>query len=164
METPSMTTRLVVMGASSGGIEALTVVLGGLPEDFSAPIVVAQHLDPRRPSRLREIFATRTRLQVRTVDGQTRLEPGVVHIVPADRDVTIADHTVSLAEGHHRPKPSIDRLLESAAANYGEGLIAVILSGDGVDGSEGAKRVQEAGGPSSSRIRAPRAIPRCRCP
>jgi hypothetical protein len=70
-----------------------------------------------------------------------------VYVVPADRDVEIADHTVRLhTDAMRRTKPSIDLLLSSAARAYGERLIAVILTGAGSDGAAGAREVKLAGG------------------
>ena len=60
-------THLVVVGSSAGGIGALSGLVSSLPEDFDAPIVVAQHLDPNRESHLQEILARKTTLQVKTV-------------------------------------------------------------------------------------------------
>src|SRR5262245_63407216 len=84
--------QLVVVGASAGGIDALSTLVATLPKGFPAPIVIAQHLDPRRRSHLPEILARRTELPVRSVEERDRLEPGVVYIVPANRDVEITDH------------------------------------------------------------------------
>jgi two-component system, chemotaxis family, CheB/CheR fusion protein len=139
--------RLVVVGASAGGIEALSVVVSGLPKTFSAPIVVAQHLHPEHPSSLVEIIARRTELRVVLIQDRMPLEPGTVYIVPPDRHVSVSDHEIRL-EGDNaaRPKPSVDRLLETAAEVYGERLIAVILSGTGSDGAAGAQYVAAAGG------------------
>jgi len=67
---------LIVIGASAGGIEALSTLLGRLPEDFPAPIVIAQHLAPTRPSHLGEILGRRTPLAVHIVMERERLEPG----------------------------------------------------------------------------------------
>jgi two-component system CheB/CheR fusion protein len=140
--------QLVVIGASAGGIEALSTVLASLPTPFRAPIVVAQHLEPTRRSHLPEIMARRTALEVRSVDAVEKLQPGVVYLVPADHDVEITDHEVRLREvsGKRRPRPSVDRLLASAAKVFGEQLIAVILTGEGSDGAEGARSVKMAGG------------------
>ena len=91
--------KLVVIGASSGGIEALRAVVEALPPDFPAAVVIAQHLDPRRPSHLQEILQGRTSLSVRTVDGTMPLESGAIHVVPASYDVAITDHTVSVQIG-----------------------------------------------------------------
>src|SRR5262249_46931616 len=183
MTNEDVVAQLVVVGASAGGVEALSVLVSTLPAGFSVPIVVAQHLDPQRPSHLGEILARRSALPVRTVTSQEHLEPGVVYVVPADRHVEVTDGDVRVvpdgaaarARGRRRvaaegdglgepggtaagsppgppaerstgPAPSIDRLLRSAAAAYGEGLIAVILTGSGADGASGAHDVREAGG------------------
>ena len=140
--------QLVVVGSSAGGIEALSALLGSLPKDgFPAPIVIAQHIDPSRPSHLGEILARRSTLPVRTIAGTQELEAGVVFVVPANRHVEITDHSVSLREDRQSgPKPSVDLLLSSAAQAYGEGLVAVILSGTGSDGAAGAHRVKQSGG------------------
>ena len=69
--------QLVVVGCSAGGIDALSTLVATLPRDFPAPIVVAQHLDPRRPSHLRQILAARSALPVKLVEEGIALEPGV---------------------------------------------------------------------------------------
>ena len=138
---------LVVVGASAGGIEALSTVLGALPKDFPAPIVVAQHLDPTRPSHLDAILARRTPLSVHLVTDVAPLLPATVYVVPSDRDIEISDHEVRVQASSGTPSnPSINRLLSSAARVYGERLIAVILTGTGSDGAEGAREVKAAGG------------------
>jgi two-component system CheB/CheR fusion protein len=140
---------LVVIGSSAGGIEALSLLVGTLPPDFPAPIVIAQHLDPERPSHLGEILTRRSTLPVRTVTGADpeALSPGTVYVVPADRDVEITDRTLHLlSEPRRHPKPSVDLLLSSAARAYGERVIAVILTGSGSDGAAGARDVKVAGG------------------
>jgi len=146
---PRRATQLVAVGASAGGVDALAALVATLPADFAAPIVIAQHLDPARTSHLGHILAQRATLPVRTVVDREPLERGVVYVVPADRHVQISDHQVrALASSSRRarPIPSIDRLLESAAEAFGEHLIAVILTGTGSDGADGARRVKDLGG------------------
>lgn len=138
---------LVVIGSSAGGIEALSTLVRGLPADFGAALVIAQHLDPDHISHLGEILARHTVLEVRTVVDQEPLIPGVIYVVPADRDVEITDHTVGLRpHGNSRSTPSVNRLFTSAAHAHGEHLIAVILTGAGSDGASGARDVKSAGG------------------
>ncbi|HEX8037214.1 MAG TPA: CheR family methyltransferase [Ktedonobacterales bacterium] len=141
-------THLIAIGSSAGGIEALSTLVSGLPSDFSAPVVIAQHLDPRRISHLGEILARRTTLPVRTITdtGTQSLEPGAIYVVPSNRDVFIADTRLELRPESRHPAPSVDLLLTSAAAAYGERLIAVILTGSGTDGAAGARVVKKAGG------------------
>jgi two-component system CheB/CheR fusion protein len=118
-----------------------------LPADFPAPLVIAQHLDPRQPSHLQEILAHRTSLPVRTVLDHETLEPGVIFVVPANRHVEVTDHQVAVhAEGPGRSKPSVNLLFDSAAQAFGEGLLAVVLTGADADGAAGAHSVKEAGG------------------
>src|ERR1051326_9450238 len=139
--------QLVLIGSSAGGIEALSTLVATLPPAFPAPIVLAQHLDPTRPSHLAEILARRSTLPVRTVTDHTPLEPGVIFVAPTNRHVEISAGMIELrAESPGRHKPSIDLLFSSAAAAYGEQLIAVILSGTGSDGAAGARVVKAAGG------------------
>jgi two-component system CheB/CheR fusion protein len=145
--TISQESRLVVIGSSAGGIEALSRVVASLPADFPAPIVIAQHLDPRRPSHLHEILARRATLPVRVVEDREALEDGVIFVVPSNRLVDISHGDLRLrAAKAGAVAPSIDVLFESAAAVFGPGLIAVILTGSGSDGSAGAWHVKQAGG------------------
>jgi two-component system CheB/CheR fusion protein len=137
----------VVIGSSAGGIEALSRLVASLPADFPAPVVIAQHLDPRRPSHLHEILARHATLPVRVVEEREALEDGVIFVVPSNRLVEISHGDLRLSAA--RPgavAPSIDVLFESAATVFGPGLIAVILTGSGSDGSAGAWHVKEAGG------------------
>lgn len=144
---PPSFSHLVVIGASAGGIEALSTVVAALPANFPAPIIIAQHLDPRRQSHLAGILGARSTLPVRTIIETTPLAPGIVYIVPPNRNVTINDHEVSVVETQDRTiKPSVDLLFSSAAQVFQEGLIAVILTGTGNDGAAGARAVKNAGG------------------
>src|SRR5215208_1630732 len=104
--------QLVVIGSSAGGVEALSTLLGTLPPDFPAPIVVAQHLDPARQSHLQAILQRKTDLPVMLVTDKLPLERHKIYVVPANRHVVVDDATVHV-EGDHvgRPRPSVDLLL-----------------------------------------------------
>src|SRR5438128_10615264 len=145
--TPTGSNDLVVIGSSAGGVEALSVLVSTLPGDFPAPVVLAQHLDPSRPSSLDAILKRRTKLPVEVVNTSSALEPGRIYVVPSNRNVTINSHRVEVREDHNRrPHPSVDMLLSSAAKAFGDHLIAVILTGSGSDGAAGAVDVKNAGG------------------
>jgi len=137
---------LVVIGSSAGGVDALSTLVTTLPVAFSAPIVLAQHLDPHRPSQLGEILSARTSLRVETVTDRSTLSPGTIYVIPPDRNANIVDQAIELVPDGEGPRPSIDHLFATAADAYGEGLVAVILTGLGSDGASGAVRVKEAGG------------------
>jgi two-component system CheB/CheR fusion protein len=141
--------HLVVVGSSTGGIEALSELVASLPEDFPAPIVAVQHLAPDRESHLKEILERRSTLPVRTLQEHESLplESGVVFVVPADRHVNMTDTEIFLQDDTRgRPKPSIDLIFGSAAEIYGDRLIAVVLTGVGHDGADGARAVKRTGG------------------
>jgi two-component system CheB/CheR fusion protein len=139
--------HLVVIGSSAGGIEALTRVLASLPADFPAPIVIAQHLDPRRPSHLAEILERHAAMPIRVVDEAATLERGVIFVIPSNRLAEIGKGQVRLRPAKPgQIAPSVDLLLESAAKAFGSGLLAVILTGTGTDGSAGAWHVKQLGG------------------
>src|SRR6185295_13158017 len=110
----NITNDLVVVGSSAGGVGALSTLVSTLNKNFPAPIVIAQHLDPQRPSHLGSVLERRSTLPIVVISENppTPLENGKIYVVPANRHVTIADGFV-LLEGDHadRPKPSIDRLL-----------------------------------------------------
>ena len=144
---PTVGSQLVVVGSSAGGIEALSRVVAGLPPEFPAPIVIAQHLDPRRPSHLGEILARHATLPIKVVEEAASLENGVIFVVPSNRLVAIQDGQLRLRPAKAGSvAPSVDLLLETAAAAFGPGLVAVILTGSGSDGSNGAWHVKQAGG------------------
>ena len=139
--------KLVVIGSSAGGIEALSRVVARLPAAFPAPIVIAQHLDPRRPSHLADILGRHALLPIKVVEDGSPLEDGVIFVVPSNRRVEVADGGLRLRPAEPGAiAPSIDLLLSSAARSFGERLVAVILTGTGSDGSAGAWNVKQAGG------------------
>ena len=139
--------RLVVVGASAGGVEAVSELLTSLPPDFAAPVLIAQHLSPERPSHLHDILSRRSPLPLRVALAREPLQGGVVFVIPANFDAEIEGTSIVLHEAtQRRAAPSIDRLLRSAAASVGRGTIAVILSGSGSDGAAGAHDVEAAGG------------------
>jgi two-component system chemotaxis response regulator CheB len=140
---------LVVVAASAGGIHALSVVVGALPEDFPAAMVVVQHLDPRHRSLIDDILSRRTKLSVRQVSTGDHVEPGTVFVAPPDHHVLVSadgSFTLSKAELVHFVRPSADLLFESAAGSYGDRVIGVVLTGTGSDGSMGVEAVKKAGG------------------
>lgn len=147
LQAETLDHKLVVVGSSAGGIQALSVLVSSLKPDFPAPIVLAQHLDPNRSSNLADILERRTELPVITVTSSAHMEPGKIYVVPSNRHIVVQDGSVSI-EGDHadRPRPSVDLLLSSAASYYGERLIAIILTGSGSDGAAGAVEVKKAGG------------------
>jgi two-component system, chemotaxis family, protein-glutamate methylesterase/glutaminase len=140
---------IVAFAASAGGVFALTQILGKLPADFPAIIVVVQHLDPRHRSLMPQIFGRRSNLPVYQATDGMQIEPGNVYLAPPDRHLlTNRDGTVSLTQSElvNFVRPSADLLFESVAAAYGERAIAVVLTGAGKDGSMGVTAIKKRGG------------------
>jgi two-component system chemotaxis response regulator CheB len=141
--------KLVVIGASWGGLYALMELLGALPTDFPAPIVVVQHRGhDRDDSRLAHVLSRYSTLPVKDADDKEKLEPAHVYVAPADYHVLIeGDHiALSVDEPVNWSRPSVDVLFESAAAAYGPGVVAILLTGLGHDGAAGIAAVRAAGG------------------
>ena len=139
----------MALGASAGGLNALTRVLSGLPADFPAALVVVQHLDRRHRSLMVEILAKRTSLEVRQAAEGDELRAGRVVIAPPNHHLLVnAGGRLSLAQTElvHFVRPSADLLFESTAAAYRERAIAVVLSGSGQDGAMGVRAIKKMGG------------------
>jgi len=141
--------ELVVVAASAGGVQALTQLVSDLPNGFSLPMVVVQHVDPHHRSLLTEILGRRSRVPVESVGDGTKMQPGSVYVAPPDSHVLVEDDgtlSLSQAEQVHFVRPSADILFESAAASYGDRVIAVVLTGTGEDGATGVSAVHDRGG------------------
>ena len=138
--------QVVVTGSSAGGIEALSEFVKSLPEDLPAPLIIAQHLDPSVKSALPEIIAKNAKLPVRVVTDREPLRGGVIYVVPNNRNVKVTDHTVVVEKSSKGLQPSVDLLFSTAAEVFGEGVVAIVLSGMGSDGAVGARAVKKLGG------------------
>jgi two-component system CheB/CheR fusion protein len=139
--------QVVVIGSSAGGINALSRLVATLPADFPAPIVLAQHLQPDRPSHLAEILERQSTLPVRMVEDRAPLRAGLIFVVPANQHVELTATEIRIrTSGEEHPVPSIDLLLTTAAKAFKDGTIAVILTGMGSDGAKGAAEVKQVGG------------------
>lgn len=140
---------IVAVASSAGGLNALSRVLGALPADFPATLLVVQHLDPRHRSLMATILSRRTPLQVKEAREGDRLAPATVFIAPPDRHLLVnPDRTLSLSQSElvHFLRPSADLLFESVAASYKDRAIAVVLTGTGSDGSMGVRAIKKMGG------------------
>jgi two-component system, chemotaxis family, protein-glutamate methylesterase/glutaminase len=139
----------VVIGASAGGIEALSVLLPALPPGARATFFIVVHLPRDRPSLLVEIFGRRCALAVREAADKEPAGQGTVYFAPPDYHLLVetGGHlALSADEPVHYSRPSIDVLFESAADVYRERLLGLILSGANEDGAAGLEAVHRAGG------------------
>ena len=140
--------HVVAIGASAGGLEALQELASHIVVPGHFAYIVVQHLSPDHPSKLVDLIARVTSLNVvSAVDGAS-LEAGVIVIAPPHCDLALEDGRVRVSEPLPRfgPSPCIDLLFESLAEQWGDKGIAVVLSGTGSDGARGMRAVRAAGG------------------
>jgi two-component system, chemotaxis family, protein-glutamate methylesterase/glutaminase len=139
----------VVIGASAGGIQALSVVLPALAADLRAPIFIVLHLPRDKPSMLAEIFARKCAVPVREAEDKESVTPGTVYFAPNNYHLLIdrgPQMALSADDPVHHSRPSVDVLFESAAEIYKERLLGIILSGANEDGASGLAAIHDAGG------------------
>lgn len=146
-----MTTKAeaVVIGASAGALEALSAILPAFPGEFRLPVMVVVHVPSDRRSVLAELFQAKCRVQVKEADDKEPIVAGTVYFAPSDYHLLIEpDKSLSLSSDEPVlfSRPSIDVLFESAADAYGEGLIAIVLTGANEDGAKGMRAVLDLGG------------------
>jgi two-component system chemotaxis response regulator CheB len=139
---------LVVMGASLGGLKAISHILSCIPEDFPAPIVIVQHRKAYESSRLSQLLKNQTSLEVCEPDDKQRIRVGMVYLAPADYHLLVNGCELSLSvEGPVSfARPSIDVLFESAAESSFDPVIGVLLTASSEDGAEGIAAINRAGG------------------
>ena len=139
----------VVIGASAGGVEALSVLLPALPATLRAPIFIVMHLPREHRSLLSEIFAPKCALRVSEAEDKAPVLPGCVYFAPPDYHLLLDEGpsmALSVDEPVHFSRPSIDVLFESAADQYRQQLLGIILTGASQDGADGLAAVRSAGG------------------
>jgi len=136
---------IIGIGASAGGVEALTSLFKRMPPQLDAVFVVVTHLAHNRESLLPEILARCTAMPVATAQDGQPVESGHVYLNPPDAILTVRNQHLSLKD-HSGERNPIDMFLMSLAEDAGDRTIAVILSGTGSDGAIGVRAVRETGG------------------
>ncbi len=140
---------IVGVGASAGGLEAFTLLLGDLPCDTGMAFVLIQHLDPTHTSFLAEALAKATKMPVSQAEDGERVEPDHVYVIPPDADIGILHGRLTLLPRHdevRKPHLPIDFFFRALAADRGSHAIGVVLSGTASDGTEGLKAIKAENG------------------
>ncbi len=139
---------VVALGASAGGLEALTLLLDAMPADSGMAFVIIHHADPHHVSLMAELLAKHTAMPVAFAWDHGVIEPNHVYVIPPNRYLALNNCELRLTppEARHGMRLPIDFFLRSLASAQRERAIAVILSGTGSDGALGVKAVKEAGG------------------
>jgi two-component system CheB/CheR fusion protein len=139
---------IVGVGASAGGLEAITDLLNNFPENLDVALVIAQHLSPNYKSQLVSLLSKDSKLLVIEAEDGMSIQIGRAYITPPDRDIIVQDGKLVLLKPKTimGPKPSIDTLFSSISKEYKNKAIGVVLSGTGTDGSHGIREIKESGG------------------
>ena len=140
--------RIVVMGASLGGLRALETVLASLPAEFPLPVAIVQHRRSDAEETLAALLRRQCALPVIEAEDKAEIVAGHVYLAPPDYHLLVEDghFALSTEEPVHFARPSIDMLFDSAAETCGPGAIGVILTGTGTDGALGLARIKQRGG------------------
>lgn len=143
----------IVIGASAGGVDALSTLLPALQAQATVPVLIVLHLPREKPSLLADIFTPKCALPVREAHDKEPVAPGTIYFSPPDYHLLVdrgPRHVPHLALSVDEPvnfsRPAIDVLFESAAEVYGECLLGIVLTGGNHDGAAGLAAVAQAGG------------------
>ncbi|MBV6458857.1 MAG: Chemotaxis response regulator protein-glutamate methylesterase [Fimbriimonadaceae bacterium] len=145
---PALPFYVAGIGASAGGLEAMTELFGNLPNVTGMAFVVVSHLSPKHPSLLSEILGRATNMTVVEVQDEPEVQPNTVYVIPPGRVMVMDQGKLWLtdrlgAQANHRP---IDKFLRSLAEEQRNHSIGVILSGSASDGTLGCEEIKAMGG------------------
>ncbi|GAB2462077.1 protein-glutamate methylesterase/protein-glutamine glutaminase [Jatrophihabitans fulvus] len=148
---PGVTPKVLAIGCSTGGPQALAGVLEALPASFPVPVVVVQHMPPVFTAQFAARLDRSCKVRVLEAQGGEVLAPGTVYIAPGDFHMELEASATPVVRLNQKPavcfcRPAVDVLFASVAACFGAATLAVVLTGMGHDGREGARRISTAGG------------------
>jgi two-component system chemotaxis response regulator CheB len=141
--------KVVALGASTGGPQAISTILAALPGPLGVPVVLVQHISDGFIDGFVEWLGTRTPMRVVVASPGEALQPGTVHVAGGGRHMTVTrDGRINLDHGPPMNgfRPSISRLFDSVATYAGREAVGVLLTGMGRDGADGLRRMRDAGG------------------
>ena len=142
--------QVVAIGSSTGGPQALVKVITALAPRLALPILITQHMPPTFTAILAETLSRSSGLRCAEGANGTRLEAGCVYVAPGDTHMILKGKGGPIELLHSPPenfcRPSVDPMFKSIAAVYGPGVLAVMLTGMGSDGKDGARAIVDAGG------------------
>ena len=141
--------KIILIGSSAGGIQALRKIIPELPENCHIPVIVVQHVHPQQDEFHVESLNQISRVKVEEAIDKTPIEPGKVYFAPPNYHLLVEnDESLSLTVENRvsHSIPSIDVLFQSAADVYNSSILAIILTGANADGSKGVEYIKGRGG------------------
>ncbi len=139
----------IVIGVSSGGMNAMNVLFSLLPKGFSIPIIILQHIGSHSDNEWIKILNKKTNIVIKEAEEKEKIEKGNAYVSPPNYHLLIERNktfSFTIDERVNYARPSIDVLFESAAEAFKGKLIGIILTGSNTDGTNGMKRIKENGG------------------
>lgn len=148
VKVPQNSFPVVAIGASAGGLEAVTQLLQNLSPTTGMAFIYVQHLSADHKSMLSYLLSKVTQMQVQEIDDMEKIKPNNVYVIPNNKEIEVIDGHIKLVP---RPKKrtsnlSIDLLFSSLSETHKENVIGIILSGSARDGTRGLKEIKLAGG------------------
>lgn len=139
---------IVVIGASAGGLDAVSRLVAGLPQDLAAAVFVVIHLDPSHESRLADLLNRPGGLPARTAENGEPIQPGRIFVAPQDRHLLLRTDRVEVVHGprENGHRPAVDALFRTASAAFGSRVIGVVLTGNMDCGTAGLLSIKSRGG------------------
>jgi two-component system chemotaxis response regulator CheB len=140
--------EVFVVGASAGGLRAVSALVAGLPDDFPGALLVVIHTASENPGMLAQILSRKTNIPVEMAEDGENIRPGRVYVARAGRHMVLNDGQVRLTLGpaENRNRPAVDPLFRSAARFYGSRAVGIVLTGYLDDGTAGLMSIKRAGG------------------
>ena len=139
---------IIVIGASAGGLKALSTIVSSLPADIDAALFIVQHLEANKPSILPKILEDVGSLPTAHPKDQEKIQKGRIYVAPPDYHLLVNEGYMRVVRGpqENRFRPAIDALFRSAARSYGPRVVGVVLTGYLDDGTVGLMAVKKRGG------------------
>lgn len=139
---------IVAIGASAGGLEAISELLKYLAPDTGMAFIFVQHLSPDHKSMLTPLLAKITSMEVREVENKVQITPDTFYIIPPDKEISVEKDHIILSPRPETPKFNfpIDILFTSLSKTHRENVIGIVLSGSATDGTIGMTSIKQEGG------------------
>ena len=148
LQPQSSSLFVIGIGASAGGLDAVTQLIKAWPADCGMAFILVQHLDPNGGSMLAALLAPHTSLKVSEASEGMAVEAGHIYVIPPGSYLSVGDNLlhVSAPKERHGARMPFDFLLQSLAQQYGDRAACVVLSGTGTDGTDGLRAIKARGG------------------
>lgn len=141
--------ELVVIGTSSGGLQALKTLLPVLPADFALPVAIVQHVAANSENSWVDLLAARCAIRIKEADEKEKIAPGIVYVAPPNYHLLVErdrSFTLTVDEAVNYARPAIDVLFETAAEALGPRVVGIVMTGANSDGARGLEYIGRNGG------------------